>query len=138
MGAHRRPRRTGDLGEIRGDGNLRLAGRNVEMYIRGGYNVYPIEVENCLGDHPDVAATAVVGTGVDDRLGEIGVLFAVPHPGCHLDIAEIRTFVAERLASYKAPDALVVVDDLPTTSIGKIDKRQLEPTARERARTWTR
>ena len=75
------------------------------MYIRGGYNVYPIEVENCLGEHPAVAAAApCVGVAVDDRLGEIGVLFAVPRPGAGSTLGEMRTFVKERLADYKAPD----------------------------------
>lgn len=130
--------RTSDLGSIGGDGNLRLAGRSNEMYIRGGYNVYPIEVENCLGEHPGVAAAAVLGTSVDDRLGEIGVLFAVPTPGADLDIADIRDFVGSRLATYKAPDTLVTVDELPVTPIGKIDKRALQPTADQEASTWTR
>ena len=130
--------RTGDLGRVDDDGNLRLAGRSTEMYIRGGYNVYPIEVENCLGEHPDVAAAAVLGSPVTDRLGEIGVLFAVPRPGRELDIAEIRAFVSARLASYKAPDTLIVVEELPVTSIGKIDKKQLRPTADQEAGQWTR
>lgn len=130
--------RTGDLGEIRADGNLRLAGRSTELFIRGGYNVYPIEVENCLGDHPDVAAAAVLGASVDDRLGEIGVLTAVPRPGHELDLGEIRSFVAARLANYKAPDALVVLDELPLTPIGKVDKRTLQPLADQEAARWTR
>lgn len=130
--------RTSDLGTIGEDGNLRLAGRSNEMYIRGGYNVYPIEVENCLGEHPGVAAAAVVGSAVDDRLGEIGVLFVVPTPGTDLDVAEVRTFVGSRLASYKAPDMLVTVAELPVTPLGKIDKRALQPIADQEARTWTR
>jgi acyl-CoA synthetase (AMP-forming)/AMP-acid ligase II len=130
--------RTSDLGAIGEDGNLRLAGRSNEMYIRGGYNVYPIEVENCLGEHPGVTAAAVLGSPVDDRLGEIGVLFAVPAAGADLDITELRSFVGSRLASYKAPDVLVTVDQLPVTPLGKIDKRALQPTADQEANTWTR
>lgn len=130
--------RTGDLGWLGDDGNLRLVGRSTEMYIRGGYNVYPIEVENCLGEHATVAAAAVVGTPVEDRLGEIGVLFAVPRPGAAVDLEELRHFVKERLADYKAPDALVVVDTLPVTQIGKVDKRALAPAAAEAASRWTR
>ena len=130
--------RTGDLGRIDADGNLRLAGRSTEMYIRGGYNVYPIEVENCLGEHPDVAAAAVVGAPVDDRLGEIGVLFAVPRPGATLDIAELRSFVGERLATYKSPDLLIEVDALPLTPVGKVDKKPLQPRAHQGADTWVR
>lgn len=130
--------RTGDLGSIRSDGNLQLAGRSGEMYIRGGYNVYPIEVENCLGDHPDLAAAAVVGACVDDRIGEIGVAFAVARAHCAPDLGDVRRFAKERLADYKAPDMLVLVDELPLTPIGKIDKKQLQPRADEEARTWTR
>lgn len=129
---------TGDLGWVGTDGHLRLAGRNTEMYIRGGYNVYPIEVENCLGGHPSIAAAAVVGANVDDRLGEIGVLFAVPQPGATLDLTDLRTFVKERLADYKAPDALLIVDQLPVTSIGKIDKKPLQPLADAEAARWHR
>lgn len=130
--------RTGDLGWVGDDGNLRIAGRRTEMYIRGGYNVYPIEVENCLGDHVDVAAAAVVGSPVADRLGEIGVLFVVARPGRHPDLGELRRFTRERLADYKAPDVLVVVDSLPLTSIGKIDKKALQPLADDAASTWRR
>jgi acyl-CoA synthetase (AMP-forming)/AMP-acid ligase II len=129
---------TGDLGWFGADGNLRLSGRRTEMYIRGGYNVYPIEVENCLGEHPAVAASAVLGTEVDDRLGEIGVLFAVARQGQHLDLADVRTFVKERLADYKAPDALVVVPELPLTSLGKVDKKVLVERAQQEAAQWSR
>jgi acyl-CoA synthetase (AMP-forming)/AMP-acid ligase II len=129
---------TGDLGRLDADGNLRLAGRRTEMYVRGGYNVYPIEVENCLGDHPDLVATAVLGADVDDRLGEIGVLFAVARSGVSPDLGEIRSFVTERLAGFKAPDVLVVVDQLPLTSIGKVDKSALRVIADDGAARWTR
>jgi acyl-CoA synthetase (AMP-forming)/AMP-acid ligase II len=129
---------TGDLGWLGEDGNLRLAGRTTEMYIRGGYNVYPIEVENCLGTHPAIAANAVVGAHVEDRLGEIGVLFVVPRPGQTPPLADLRTWVKERLADYKAPDVLVLVDELPLTSIGKVDKKALQPRADEEAARWHR
>lgn len=129
---------TGDLGWVGADGNLRIAGRRTEMYIRGGYNVYPIEVENCLGDHGDIAAAAVVGARVTDRLGEIGVLFAVTRPGSHPKLGDVRSFVRHRLADYKAPDVLVVVDAMPLTSIGKIDKKSLQPLADEAANQWRR
>ena len=129
---------TGDLGWIGDDGNLRLAGRSTEMYIRGGNNVYPIEVENCLGNHPGIAATAIVGVSVEDRLGEIGVLFAVPRRDADVHLAEVQTFVRQHLAAYKAPDCLVVVSELPLTSIGKIDKLALNARANEEAARWSR
>jgi acyl-CoA synthetase (AMP-forming)/AMP-acid ligase II len=129
---------TGDLGRVGKDGNLRLAGRATEMYVRGGYNVYPIEVEHCLGDHPAIAAAAVVGATVADPLGEIGVAVVVLRPGTVVTLDDVRAFVKERLADYKAPDALVAVGELPLTSIGKVDKLALQPLADEEASRWTR
>jgi len=99
---------TGDLGFVGDDGNLRLVGRLKEMYIRGGYNVYPAEVEGVLTDHPDVARAAVVG--VPDRvLGEIGVAFVVPAGAASLSPEDVRAWCRARLADYKAPDRVVVV-----------------------------
>lgn len=129
---------TGDLGWIGADGNLRLAGRSTEMYIRGGNNVYPIEVENCLGSYRKLATTAVVGVPVRDRLGEIGVLFAVPAVGATVKFADLRTFVQKHLAAYKAPDCLVVLDEMPLTSIGKVDKLALRERAETAATEWKR
>jgi acyl-CoA synthetase (AMP-forming)/AMP-acid ligase II len=133
---------TGDLGRIGGDGNLRLVGRHTEMYIRGGYNVYPAEIENLLGDHPAILASAVVGApAVNDTrgIGEVGVLFAVARDRAAApELAEVRAFVKERLADYKAPDALVLVDELPVTAMGKIDKQALRPRAEEEAARWHR
>lgn len=120
---------TGDLGWVGDDGNLRLVGRTTELYIRGGYNVYPAEVENCLSDLEGIAAVAVVGAEAPgSRLGEVGVAFVVGDdvPPAH---EAIRAHVAARLASYKAPDVVVVVDDLPLTSLGKVDKRVLQERA---------
>jgi acyl-CoA synthetase (AMP-forming)/AMP-acid ligase II len=115
---------TGDLGRYGDDGNLRIVGRLKEMYIRGGYNVYPAEVESVLADHPAVERSAVVGVAHPD-LGEIGVAFVVGVPGAAPQLAELRTWCRDRLSDYKAPDRLVVVDDLPVTAMLKIDKRAL-------------
>ncbi len=116
---------TGDLGWTDPDGHLRLVGRVSEMYIRGGYNVYPAEVEAALRQHPQVADVAVVGTP-DPVLGEIGVAFVVPterDAGPALD--ELRHWCALRLADYKAPDRLRLVDGMPLTAMGKVDLRLL-------------
>ena len=122
---------TSDLGRIDADGNLRLAGRASEMYIRGGYNVYPIEVENVLAEHPKVARAAVVGTPAP-VIGEIGVAFVIAaDPSEPPTLAELRAWVAADLADYKAPDRLVVVDELPLTAMMKIDKATLEHRAAE-------
>ncbi len=135
---------TGDLGYIEPHGNLRLVGRHHEMYIRGGYNVYPGEVENCLGGHPGIAAAAVLGAAaLDDTrgIGEVGVLFAVPTAD-DLDerpsLAELREFVRQRLADYKAPDVLLWVESIPLTSLGKPDKLVLRQRADEAAASWHR
>ncbi len=129
--------RTGDLGWTGADGNLRLVGRSTEMYIRGGNNVYPIEIENCLGAYRKLAGAAVVGVPVKGRLGEIGVLFAVPRGEAELNLSDLRTFVKKHLAAYKAPDCLVVLPELPLTSIGKVDKLALQARAHEEAARWT-
>jgi acyl-CoA synthetase (AMP-forming)/AMP-acid ligase II len=121
---------TGDLGCFGDDGNLRLVGRLKEMYIRGGYNVYPAEVEGVLTDHPDVARVAVVGAP-DPVLGEIGVAFVVPTESGDLSSDALRAWCRARLADYKAPDRVVVVGDLPTTPMLKIDKRALSARAAE-------
>lgn len=123
---------TGDSGRIAEGGHLQLVGRSGDRYLRGGYNVYPAEVEGVLSAHPAVEQVAVVGAP-DPVLGEIGVVFVVPVPGRRVDtpadqaglLAELRAGVAATLADYKAPDRLVVVDALPLTSMMKIDKRAL-------------
>ncbi len=123
--------KTGDLGCIGPDGNLRLVGRLKEMYIRGGYNVYPAEVEGVLADHPRVSQVAVVGTP-SPVLGEVGVAFVVAEADRPVpDLAELRAWCRERLADYKAPDRLVVVPALPVTAGQKIDKAALAATAKE-------
>jgi acyl-CoA synthetase (AMP-forming)/AMP-acid ligase II len=115
---------TGDFGLLTPEGNLQLAGRAHERYIRGGYNVYPAEVEEALASHPTVARVAVVGAP-DDVLGEVGVAVVVASPGHEPDLAALRAHCAERLSDYKAPDALVVVDELPLTPMIKVDPVRL-------------
>ncbi|HVY10846.1 MAG TPA: class I adenylate-forming enzyme family protein [Mycobacteriales bacterium] len=120
---------TGDLGRLTPEGNLVLIGRASDMYIRGGYNVHPLEVENLLATHPAVDRAAVVGVPAD-VIGEIGVAFVVPADPAHPPtLAEVRAFVASHLADYKCPDQVEIVDALPLTAMLKIDK----PTLRERA-----
>jgi acyl-CoA synthetase (AMP-forming)/AMP-acid ligase II len=116
---------TGDLGRLGADGNLRLVGRVAEMYIRGGYNVYPAEVEAVLGGHPGVGEVAVVGLP-DPVLGEIGAAVVVAVPGVAVpELAALRALCSSRLADYKAPDRLVMIDQLPLTAMAKVDKRAL-------------
>jgi len=114
-----------DLGHFDGDGNLVLVGRASDMYIRGGYNVYPLEVENVLTEHPSISSAAVVGAE-RSVIGEIGIAFVALVPGEPIPSpGSLRTWVADRLADYKAPDEVRVVDTLPVTAMGKIDKRAL-------------
>jgi acyl-CoA synthetase (AMP-forming)/AMP-acid ligase II len=119
---------TGDFGYLDDDGRLHLVGRANELYIRGGYNVYPAEVEAALGDHPGLEQVAVVGAP-DPVLGEIGVAFVVATAGTEPDpaalLADLRRTAQATLADYKAPDRVVVVDRLPLTSMMKVDKRVL-------------
>jgi acyl-CoA synthetase (AMP-forming)/AMP-acid ligase II len=117
--------RTGDLGTIDERGNLRLAGRSKEMFIRGGYNVYPAEVEAALADHPAVAEVAVVPRP-DAVMGEIGVAVVVPaDPDRPPTLEELRTFLAPRLARDKLPESIRLVDAIPLTPMQKVDRRAL-------------
>lgn len=116
---------TGDIGHLDVDGYLRLKGRQSEMYIRGGFNVYPEEVENLLSQHPKIARVAVVGVP-DDTFGEIGRAFVVPHdPSDPPTLGELREFVGGEMASFKRPDSLTLVADLPVTPMFKVDKKNL-------------
>jgi acyl-CoA synthetase (AMP-forming)/AMP-acid ligase II len=116
---------TGDLGRVGDDGRLTLVGRATEMLIRGGYNVYPTEVESVLGELPGLSEVAVVGVP-DPVLGEIVVAVGVPAAGHEPPtLAALRALCAGRLADYKAPDRLYLVDSLPLTAMSKVDKRQV-------------
>jgi acyl-CoA synthetase (AMP-forming)/AMP-acid ligase II len=115
--------RTGDLARVRPDGAVVLAGRRTDMYVRGGYNVFPEEVESVLDGHPDVAAIAVV-PAPDDVMGEIGVAVVVPAMTERRPTLEsLRDFGAERLARHKLPERLLLVDELPLTVAQKLDRR---------------
>jgi acyl-CoA synthetase (AMP-forming)/AMP-acid ligase II len=117
--------RTGDLGFIDPQGCLRLAGRLKEMFIRGGYNVYPAEVEAVLADHPAVADVVVVPRP-DPVMGEIGVAVVVPADGAAPpDLDDLRTFLEPKLARFKLPEAIRVVEEIPLTPMQKVDRRGL-------------
>jgi acyl-CoA synthetase (AMP-forming)/AMP-acid ligase II len=117
--------RTGDLGFIDERGCLRLAGRLKEMFIRGGYNVYPAEVEAVLSDHPGVADVAIVPRP-DEVMGEIGVAVVVPTDRDRPPtLTELRTFLEPRLARYKLPEAIRFVEAIPLTPMQKVDRRGL-------------
>ncbi len=117
--------RTGDLGWVDDAGRLHLVGRAREMYVRGGENVFPMEVEAVLAEAPGVAAVAVVARP-DDTWGEVGVAVVVAAPGTPPPTLEsLRAHAAGRLAAFKRPEQVVVVDALPLTPMEKVDRRAL-------------
>jgi acyl-CoA synthetase (AMP-forming)/AMP-acid ligase II len=117
--------RTGDLGYVDDRGRLRLVGRNKEMYVRGGYNVYPVEIEGLLSTHPAIAAVAIVPRP-DSVMGEIGVAVIVVREGeAPPTLAEVRAHIEPDLARYKLPEAVRYAATLPLTPAEKLDRRAL-------------
>jgi fatty-acyl-CoA synthase len=115
---------TGDIGYLDAGGFLYIADRVKDMVISGGENVYPAEVESVLYDHPAIAEVAVIGLP-DERWGEAVVAVAALKPGASLTVEELRTFAAERLARFKLPTRLELVDILPRNPAGKVLKFEL-------------
>jgi acyl-CoA synthetase (AMP-forming)/AMP-acid ligase II len=117
--------RTGDLGRVDEQGCFVLVGRSKEMFIRGGYNVFPVEVEAVLGTHPAVADLAVVPRP-DAVMGEVGVAVVVPaDPAAPPTLEDLHHHAEGRLATWKLPEDVVVVDELPLTAMQKVDRRAL-------------
>ncbi len=116
--------RTGDLGRLDAAGNLTITDRLKDMYIVGGFNCYPAEIERVLSTLPGVLHCAVVGAP-DERLGEVGRAFVVRAPGTSLSEAEILAWCRENFANYKAPRSVRFVDALPTNASGKVMKQLL-------------
>lgn len=121
---------TGDLGRIDAAGNLHIAGRARELIIRGGFNVYPPEVEAALNDHPRVIQTAVVGRKVEAGNEEVLAFCQTDDPALVTE-RDLREHAAERLSPYKRPSRIIVTTALPTSPNGKILKQQLIETFRE-------
>ncbi|MBO2458090.1 long-chain-fatty-acid--CoA ligase [Actinomadura violacea] len=118
--------RTGDLGAKDADGDLRIVGRKKELVIRGGYNVYPTEVEEVLYRHPDIVEAAVVGVP-DDHYGEEVAAAIAVRDGAELTGDELRRWAKQRLSAYKVPHLIAIVDELPKGPTGKILKRAITP-----------
>jgi HIP---CoA ligase len=116
---------TGDAGRLDSAGNLTITGRLKDMYICGGFNVYPAEVEQVLARLEGVADAAVVGAP-DPRLGEVGRAFVVVRPGSALAEADVLAFCRERLANYKVPRRVEFRGELPRNPSGKVLKRLLK------------
>jgi long-chain acyl-CoA synthetase len=117
--------RTGDLGRQDADGDIEIVDRLKEMIVRGGYNVYPREVEEVLYGHPDIAEAAVVGVP-DEHFGEEVGAAIVPRPGAEVEAEEIRGWAKERLSAYKVPRLFAFAEELPKGATGKILKRQID------------
>ena len=115
---------TGDAGRMDDEGYVYLTDRLKDMIVSGGENVYSIEVENALAQHPAVATCAVIGVP-DDTWGERVHAVVVPAAGATVTLEELRAFCADRLAGYKLPRSMDVVDALPLSPVGKVLKRQL-------------
>ncbi len=115
---------TGDMGRIEEDGSLVIVGRKKEMFIRGGENVYPPEVEEALAKHPDVLMSAVVGRP-DPVMGEVGRAYIMPKPGTNPTAEGIREFLKDGLANYKIPEDVIFRAQLPLTLLGKVKKLDL-------------
>jgi acyl-CoA synthetase (AMP-forming)/AMP-acid ligase II len=122
---------TGDLGTLDERGYLRIVGRKKDMFIVGGFNAYPAEIENLLLAHPAVSQAAVVGVP-DERLGEVGVAFVVPARDAELDPGELIEWARTAMANYKVPRAVEVVESLPVNAAGKVEKEVLRARAAER------
>lgn len=126
---------TGDIGVIDQAGRIRITDRIKDMYIVGGFNAYPAEIENTLSRHPAVAQAAVIGVP-DPRQGEIGAAFVVPRTGERIDPAELIAWSRENMANYKVPAHVHVVTELPVNAAGKVLKTALRdrlsaPTSQE-------
>ena len=116
--------RTGDVVDVRGDGNLKIVGRTREMYISGGFNIYPREVEVALEEHPDVGLVAVMSVP-HEVFGEVGHAFVEPLPGVRPETSDLDRWCRERLANYKVPKTFEIDGELPRLPVGKIDRQAL-------------
>lgn len=115
---------TGDIGTVDARGYLKITDRKKDMYISGGFNCYPAEIEKLLCNHPAVQTAAVIGIP-DARLGEVGKAFVVPRPGMEIQASEIIAWARSIMANYKAPRFVEFVSDLPRNAGGKVLRAEL-------------
>lgn len=119
---------TGDVARMDKDGRLRILDRLKDVVIVGGFNAYPAEIEIMMAAHPDIAEVAIIGLP-DERMGEVTAACIVPRPGVKITLEELVPWCRERMANYKVPRHLFIMDDMPRTPIGKIQKFQLRDQA---------
>jgi acyl-CoA synthetase (AMP-forming)/AMP-acid ligase II len=122
---------TGDIGEVDGAGFLFVHGRTDDVIVRGGENLSPIEIEEALLRHPDVAEAAVVGVP-DDEWGEVVAAMVVPREPGRLDVEALTAFSRAELGSFKTPSLIVVRDELPYSAVGKLLRRVVSEQLRSR------
>lgn len=115
---------TGDVGTMDESGYVRITDRLKDMYISGGFNVYPAEVEKLLSNHPAIGMVAVVGIA-DDRMGEVGKAYVVLRPGAFATEADLIAWSRENMANYKVPRHFAFVEDVPRNASGKVLKTEL-------------
>jgi acyl-CoA synthetase (AMP-forming)/AMP-acid ligase II len=116
--------RTGDIGIVDTNGYIHITDRKKDMFIAGGFNAYPAEIEGIMLRHPGVAQVAVIGIP-DERLGEVGMAFVIPRADHHLDETELITWCRDQMANYKVPRRIKVVSELPLNPSGKVMKFRL-------------
>jgi acyl-CoA synthetase (AMP-forming)/AMP-acid ligase II len=119
---------TGDVGVLDARGYLRITDRLKDLFIVGGFNCYPAEIERLLANHPGVAQSAVIGVP-DERMGEVGCVYVVAKPGAVLAEAGVIAWCREHMANYKVPRHVLLVGALPTNAAGKVVKYQLRELA---------
>ena len=119
---------TGDIGVMDNDGNIAITDRKKDMYINGGFNVYPAEVESIMLQHPQIGQVSVVGVP-DERMGEVGFAFIVPTSGETPKPDEIIEWCRQEMANYKCPREVALIDNLPLNASGKVLKYELRDRA---------
>jgi HIP---CoA ligase len=120
--------KTGDICVMDANGYIDITDRKKDMFINGGFNVYPAEVERVMTEHPNIGQVAVIGVP-DERLGEVGAAFVVPTPDGPPDLDELRAFCREQMANYKVPRHVWIVDELPLNPSNKVLKTDLREMA---------
>ena len=127
--------KTGDIAVLDERGNIRITDRKKDMYIVGGFNAYPAEIESIISKHPSVAQVAIVGVP-DERMGEVGMAYVIPRHGTEIDAKEFLAWCRDQMANYKVPRSVEVVDALPLNPSGKVLKYELRArAAAQRARS---
>jgi len=119
---------TGDVGSLDERGYLKITDRKKDMYISGGFNCYPAEIEKLLQAHPAIEVAAVIGVP-DERMGEVGKAYVILRPNAKADAPEIIAWARENMANYKVPKSIEFVADLPRNAGGKVLRDDLRAMA---------